>query len=143
MSNIRARGADSELLLLVNGAPIVNFTNFKDLSITFEIDKTEEQYLGEAASRYDDLFKGISLSMTFHIDSPDAFAAMDRIIERASRRDPTAVFNLKTSVNFPGRGRVRYIFTNLFFGSLPLNIGSRADYMSLKLEASCSEYQRL
>lgn len=139
----RVKGQESSVVVIVDGQPSDSLNAIKDLEVSFQLERLQEGYLGETTDRYDDVFKGLKGSLTAHLDSPAAFNVVQQIVERARRRTPGIKFNIKTTLEFPSGRRARVVLRDVAFGEVPVNFGSRTDYVSLKLDFACSDGQVL
>lgn len=133
----RIKGQEVEILLIADGKIQDTITAVQNFEIEFQMEVKKEGYLGEKTMRRDDEFNGISGKMDVHFDSQDILVLMDKIVQRAQRREPGFKVNVKATLNFPGGDRPRVSIPNLFFGNMPLGFGSRSDYgkISFNFEA--------
>jgi len=111
---------------------------------SFELEfKTEilsEGYLGETTERKDDIFKGVSGRMEFHLDRQSYFRFVQQVTDRSQRRSPAgARFNVLVAMSFPNGERPRVLLEDVFFGPLPVNVGGRDEYVSATVEFECSQ----
>jgi len=139
----RVRGSESEIILIVNGAPAVTINTIRDFTFEPELDLMSEGYLGETTERKDSIFLGVNGDLSVHLDNQDAFKFVSTVIDKARRRTPGTKINIKTTLNFPSGQRPRIIIQDCEFGSFPVNIGSRKDYVSLKMSYKASEFSIL
>lgn len=96
-----------------------------------EIDILSEGYLGETAERKDEIFMGISGKLELHLPRRDYLAFVDQVIGRAQRRLPAnLVFNITTTLTFPDGTIARVLYRDVAFGTSPLSIGGRSEYVS-------------
>lgn len=111
---------------------------------SFELEfKTEilsEGYLGETTERKDDIFRGVSGRMSFHLDRPAYFNFVRQVTDRSQRRSPAdARFNVLANLQFPSGDSSLVLLEDVFFGPLPVNVGSRDDYVEASLEFECAQ----
>lgn len=139
----RLRGEEVEVLLVVNNVAQQTTTDIKSFDATFDLEKKSEGYLGQTSEQKDEIFKGVDGSIEFHFENTDVFDIIDAIVARATRRTPGTIFNIKATLNFPNGERARFSFPDVHFGPVPLNFASRADYGSIKLDWTCSTYNRI
>lgn len=124
----RIKGQEVIVILVVNGQPQAEITAIKSFEMTYQLEIKKEGYLGETTDRRDSIFNGIGGSMEVHLETKAIFTTFNAIVDKARRRTPGVVINIKTTLNFPNGDRVRVIIPNVEFGELPVNFGSRADY---------------
>ena len=121
-----------------NGSTLQQLDSIQDSEFTPKFSTLQEGYLGETTDRFDDVFHGLSGSFTCHMTTGAVFDIVQSIIDRARRRTPGVVFNLKTTLQFPNGERRKVIFSDLFFSDLPVNLPKRDQYASIKFSWSCS-----
>ncbi len=129
----RIKGQEVEVLLVVDGEVNASLTDIQDFEVTREFESTSEGYLGEKSNRYDEFYNGYSGSMSLHMSDPGVFDFMQAVQDRAQRREPGTVINIKATLNFPSGERRRVLLQNAFFESIPLNVGGRGEYVSTSL----------
>jgi len=100
----------------------------------------EEEYLGETAKRYDEIFDGFSGKIEAHLENEDVFNFLAQIVDRARRRTAGVAINIKTTFNFPNGDRARIILKNAFFGSVPFATPSRSAYVNTSFDFKGSDY---
>jgi len=99
----------------------------------------QEDYLGQVASQFDDIYSGYSGKAEFHVETSQWLVFQERVRERAQRRTPAeAKFNIVCGFTFPDGRRARMFFEDVFWGALPTSVGSRKDYVSTSVEFKCS-----
>jgi len=136
----RIKGQETEVVLLMNGQPVESFTDIKSANATFNMEIKEQGFLGETANRYDSVFNGISGDLDMEFSTPAVFTVITALVDKARRRLPGTTVNVKMTLNFPSGRRARVVFPNVEFGEIPLGVGGRADYNSLKLSYKGSSY---
>lgn len=133
MAQQRIKGQEVEVLLVVNGEVQDTITEVQNFSVTRELSTTEEGYLGEKSNRFDEFYNGYSGSMDVHFATPQVFDLMQSIQDRAQRREPGTVINIKATLNFPSGERRRVLMQDAYFDSIPMNFGGRGEYGSVSL----------
>lgn len=108
--------------------------------IEFQTEILSEGYLGETTERKDDIFRGVSGRMSFHIDRPGYFAFVRQVTDRSQRRSPAdARFNVLASLEFPSGETSLVLLEDVFFGPLPVNVGGRDEYVEATVEFECAQ----
>ena len=103
-----------------------------------------EGFLGESADRRDDIYNGVSGKVELQLESAKYFRFTQRVQDRAERRTPAAgVFNCTASFSFPNGERARITFEDVFFGSLPLRVPERKQYVTASISWECSRIRRV
>ncbi len=138
----RIKGQEVEVLVLLNGEPVKSITAIQSFSVEHQLEVTAEGYLGETSNRRDDVYNGVSGSIALHLDDPDVFAVVQSIVDRAQRRVAGAQVNIKAALQFPNGKLKRVLVEDCFFGSIPMEFGSRTDFgtMSLDFESAQMRY---
>ena len=117
---------------------IVSFDSEMDMEIL------REQFLGQTADEFDDIFKGFTGSVELQLNTPEYFRFQQRVQDRAQRRTPAAgVFNIGASFEFPDGQRFRMTFENVFFGPMPVPVSGRAAYVSTTINWGCKTARRV
>ena len=129
----RLKGQEVEVVLLVDGAPKTTITAVKSFEVTFALDIKKEGYLGEKASRRDEVYDGVTGKMELHLENPDVLDVVNAIIDRAKRRTPGTKINIKSTLNWPDGSRKVLTIIDASFGAVPLNFASRTDYGTISL----------
>jgi len=135
----RIRGQEVEVLVVVDGVPKTNMTSIQNFEVTLETELMSEGYLGETSERKDSIFKGVSGRMEMHFDNQEVLRVYQAIVDKARRRTPGTKINIKATLNFPNGQRPRIVITDVEFGALPLNFGSRSDYGTATLDFASSD----
>ena len=136
----RIRGEDVTVILLVNGQPKTTVSAVKSFDVEFQQDILSEGYLGEHFERKDDVFKGISGKLEYHVESVDTVDVIKAIVDRARRKTPAVQFNIKASLQWPDGTRRRLTIIDAYFSGPGLSFGSRADYGSTPLNFEASTF---
>jgi hypothetical protein len=130
----RITGQEVQVLTVVDGQPQDTFTDIRSFEITAQLDILKEGYIGETTDRRDEIFRGVSGRMVLHIEDQSFLDFFASVVNRARRREPGTKINIKATLNFPSGQRPRVLLSDVKFGALPLNFGSRGDYGEINLE---------
>jgi hypothetical protein len=110
------------------------------IDFTIQLELLNEGYLGESSNRYDDIFNGIEGTLELHLERGAFFALIERIKQRAQRRTPSSDrFDFMFVFNFPNGDRVRTLFSDVFFGAIPVNSNARGEYVSASIPFGCTD----
>lgn len=139
MAANRILGQNVSLIVVQDGAPLQEINCIKSFSFTFELEMKDEGYLGETTNRKDSVFKGVKMDMEMHSNNKKIFQIIQSAIDKARRRTPGTILNIKASLVWPNGDVARVTFPDVAFGDFPVNIGSRTDYVTFKMDAACSE----
>jgi len=135
----RIRGQEVEILMIANGVPLVNITDVRSFEMSFQLETQTEGYLGETTNRKDSIFNGIRGRLELHYSDQEVFQLIQTLVDKARRRTPGAVINIKATLNFANGDRPRVLIPNVEFGEVPLSFGSRTDYGTISLDFEASE----
>ena len=141
----RIKGLECQLSLSTpDGADEDVFDDVLEAELNVDMEILEQSYLGHTSKEFDDIFNGISGSVKVHMEGTTIFRLAEKIQDRAERRSPASgVFSLSFTLNFPSGARARLTAENIFFGTIPLKIGKREDYVETELEFKCSRLRRI
>jgi hypothetical protein len=139
MPSYRLRGQEVSVQVVQNGALLADISDVKSFEVEFQLDVMAEGYLGEFTDRRDDMFKGITGKIEFHIENGAPFDLVNAIVQRAQRRVPGTQFNVQSTVRLANGQRKRIVINDLYFGSVPFNVASRTDYVTYSLSFEAGE----
>lgn len=138
------KGQETLFTLTSPGGLEETVDKIKDASFTFDMELITEQYLGQVADEFDDIFRGVSVEITMNIRSPKVFDLVQRIVDRAQRRSAAnEQFSVCSRLNFPNGERRRMLFPDLKFAEIPANIGARDEYAEAKFSMKGSSFRKL
>ena len=138
----RIKGEEVELNVIADGK-VVTFTDINSFEMASVTETKEEGYLGEKSDRYDEFYKGYTGSFKMHNSTGELFDFLQTIKDRAQRRTPGVVINVKATLNFPSGERKRVILTDAFFETSGIGFGSRDAYGESSFSFKGSEYRVL
>ncbi len=141
MASPRIKGQEVEIITIAGGVPQSTITTVRDFEMTFQTEVLREGYLNETTDRRDTIFRGIKGKFMLHLENSDIFNLIQVIIDTARRRTPGVQINIKATLRFPNGDRPRIVIPAAEFGELPLNVGSRSDYVSQTIDFEASEAQ--
>lgn len=119
-------------------ADVLSFTSTSAMEIL------EEEYLGQTAKSYDDIYHGEEGEAELHLSSAAWIVLQERIIDRAQRRTPAGgSFTATATYQLPDGTRVRITYEDLFWGAMPLSSDTRTAYVKLSLSWKCAQARRI
>lgn len=139
----RAKGQETEVLLVLDGKVQNTITTIKSFEIAFQLEILKEGYLGETTDRRDEIFRGVRGKLELHINNQDIFDLVQSVVDRAQRRTSGVKVNVKSTINFPNGQRPRIIIPDVSFGEVPLNFAGRSDYGTVSLDWEASNFARI
>jgi len=131
----RIKGQETSVTVTstTNGLEVA-FTDVKSCEIKFDREIVSEGYLGQMTEQKDDIFNGVSGSIEFHSRTADVMSLIERINAVSKGRLPGESINVVTTLRFPLGGARRIVIADCKFGEIPINIGSRKDFIGFKLD---------
>jgi hypothetical protein len=139
----RIKGQEVEIVMLVDGAPRESLAFAQSFDFSFKTEIKQEGFLGETTDRYDTVFRGVAGKTQHQFDTPEPFNIIRLIVNKARRREPGTVFNLRGTLRFPNGQKARIVFRDCEFGELPVSFGGRTEYGRFSLDFACSDAQLL
>lgn len=135
----RIKGQECKIIMTGPEGREGGIIDVQSFEASFKVELKAEGYLGETTQRYDEIFNGVEGRLELHLENDHFFEFMRRVQNRAQRRESAeGQFNIMVSLAFPSDGRKRILLEDVFFGEQPVNINSRADYVSATVEFGCS-----
>ena len=61
--------------------------------------------------------------------------------DKAQRITPDTQFNITGIFSFPNGDQPELLLTDVSFGAIPVNIGSRGDYVKVKIQGECADIE--
>ena len=116
-----------------------SIADIKSFELQFDRDILSEGYIGQTTEQKDDIFKGVSGKLEFHVREAQVFDLIQRINDVSKRRLPGERFNIVGTFNFPAGGRRRVLVPNPSFGNIPITTSSRDDYVMVTLEFAADD----
>lgn len=136
----RVKGQETRITFTSPTGTVTALNAVQSFEFELQTEILSEGYLGETTERKDDVFKGVRGRMEVHIDSQDYFRFIDQVKQRSQRRTAAdAQFTATCAFNMPNGQRPRALLADLFFGAMPVNAGSRDEFVSATIEFECSE----
>lgn len=135
----RIKGQEVKIQMVGPSGKEDGIIDVQSFEASFQVERLEENYLGETTTRYDDIFNGVKGKIELHLENQTYFRFMERVQRRAQRRDSAdGQFNIMAVLKFPNGQKVRVLLEDVFFGEIPLNVSSRSDYVQTSVDWGCS-----
>jgi hypothetical protein len=141
MSSMRIKGQECSVLITREGALENNLTAISSFNAEFQSETKVQGYLGEKGNRTDDIFNNVKFDIELNIFDQDWFTLQKAIIDRQKRITPGLQINIMAVMFFPNGQTPTVLFPDCKFGSIPLNIANRGDYVKVKLDGVCDDYE--
>lgn len=116
-------------------------TDIQSFNAELQTEIKSQGYLGEKTNRKDEIFNGVKFDFEMHAHSPDFFDFQAAIIDRAKRTTPDVIFNISGIFSFPSGDVRKLILPDVKFGPMPINVPERGDYVKMKFEGECDDYE--
>lgn len=139
MPSYRVRGQEVSVQVVQNGKIVAELTDVKSFDVEFQLDVMKEGYLGEFTDRRDDMFKGISGKIEFHIENNAPFDFINAVVQRSQSRVKGTQFNVQSTINLPNGQVKRLLVNDIFFSNIPVNVSGRSDYVVYSLPYEAAE----
>jgi hypothetical protein len=139
MVDQRLKGQEVSIRVVNAGnvvAEIDSVSNFND-STALEI--KEDGFLGEVVNRFDEILNGFGGDLEIHLTKANWIALQQSIIDRAQRLTPEVVFNVVRTDLYPNGDSIIFTYADVHWGDQGTSIGSRGDFVKVKLNFKCSE----
>lgn len=143
MAATRIRGQEVEVRIISDGDLERTITAVQSFDMEAQLEVKSEGYLGETTMRKDDIYNGVRIRMTLHLENDDWFDLQRKIIDRARRRTPAVEFNIIAVLFFPNGDTPRVSIPDVSFGTQPLTAPGRGDYVSVTLEGEAADFDIL
>lgn len=136
----RIKGQEVQILVVQDSVLQDTITDIQNFNATIELEIKTQGYLGEKTNRRDEIYNGVKFDMTIHLHSQDYFIFQKSIVSRAKRDTPDTTFNISGVFSFPNGDEPVMLFPDAKFGEQPLGISSRGDYVNIKVNGECDDY---
>jgi len=135
----RIKGQEVSLLIVQDSVLQETLTDIQNFNMELEFEVKSQGYLGEKTNRKDYIFNGCKFDFEIHVHTQDVFTFIQAIHDKAQRLTPDVQFNITGIFSFPNGDEPELLLTDCAWGALPMNIGSRGDYVKFKMQGECSD----
>lgn len=137
----RITGQDISVRIIVDGALKNELTTIKSIQFTFEMARSEEDYIGETSMRYDSKFNGLAVKLELHSENRQGLDLINAIVLKAQRRAGGAVrIDIACSLLWPNGDKTSLMAKDVAFADMPFGFDSRKDFGKIELDGKCSEF---
>ena len=143
MPSLRLKGQEVSVQLIKDNLVQADITDVRSFDVSIQMETMSEGYLGELTDRRDDVFRGCSGTIAFHIENTAAFDLFQSIVDRAKRRVPGTQINVKGALRFPNGQQKLIVVNDVYFGEIPFNVGGRTDYVEFSLPFEAADIRFL
>lgn len=144
MAELRARGQETQVRLLVDGQLQSTLTAIRESTFSFLLRALTESYLGEGTMRRDQFFDGIRGSFTLHPEGQEVFTTLiRRVKENAQRRVQagTPTITIVSRIVFPNRQTPRIVVPEITLGEVSLGFPGRDQYVAVQVPWEASDFE--
>jgi hypothetical protein len=141
MTAQRIKGQEVQILVIRAGSLEDTLTDIQSFNLEVQLRTLVQGYLGEKNNRKDDIYDGVKFDMELNIHTEDYFTFLGAILDRARRNTPDVQFNITGVFSFPNGQTPTLLLPDVHFGAQPITIGSRGDYVKIKLEGEGNDFQ--
>ena len=144
MAELRARGQETQVRLLVDGQLQSTITAIRESTFTFLLRTLTEGYLGESTMRRDQFFDGIRGSFTVHPEGQEILTTIvRRVKENAQRRRQagTPVVTIVARITFPNRQTPRIVVPEIVIGEIGLGFAGRDQYVAVPASWEANDFE--
>ena len=130
----RIKGQEVSVVFVSSKGTEESVADVQSMDFQFDRDILSEGYLGQTTEQKDDIFKGVSGKIEFHVRSAGVLDLTQRINEKTKRRAPGEMFQVVATFAYPDGTRQRIVIPNTVFGTIPVSAGSRDDFVSVSYD---------
>ena len=137
----RITGQDISVRIIKDGALLNELTTIKSINFTFEMARSEEDYIGETSMRYDTKYNGLAVKIELHSENRQGLDLINAIVLKAQRRAGGAVrIDIACSLLWPNGDKTSLMAKDVAFADMPLGFDSRKDFGKIELDGKASEF---
>lgn len=130
----RLIGQDVIVSTFVGTVPQDAITDIRNFESTFQVEILKDSYLGSFTDRRANVYRGVRGSFEYHFSSAAALSIIAGIVERARNRRSQVRIVTQATLLMPNGDRPMIVFDDQFFEPVPLTIGGRTEFGSVKLD---------
>jgi hypothetical protein len=137
----RIKGQEVSILITNAGELEDTLTDIQNFNMEMELETKSMGYLGEKTNRQDSIFNGVKFDFEIHVHTEDVWSFLQSIHDKAQRITPDVVFNITGVFTYPNGDQPEILLNDVSFGAVPVNIGSRGDYVKFKMQGTCEDIE--
>lgn len=137
----RLRGDEVQVLVTTGGALEDTFDAISNFNLELSTELISTAYLGEKSERKDSIFKGVKFDFEMNISKAGVFTFLDRVKKKAQRVLPDLQINITGVFSFADGETVAATIPDVSLGPVPINLGSRGDYVKFKFSGEASDWE--
>lgn len=116
-----------------------SFLDVGSIEAQFDREILSEGYIGQTTQQKDDIFNGVSGTITFHSRTADTLGLVQRINLASQNRLPGESFQIVAKFAFPLGGSRLMVIPDAKFGNIPINTSDRQSFVEFRLEFAADD----
>jgi hypothetical protein len=136
---LRLRGEEIQIRVISGSNVVTSLTSISNFTDTMLLEIKQDGFIGENFDRFDDIFSGYKGGFEMQPNTSEWYDFQERVRQRATREDPTLVFNIIKTMFFANGQTVIITFKDVKWGEIDDSTGGRKEYAKVKWSWSCSE----
>jgi hypothetical protein len=141
MTAQRIKGQEVSILIVQDDELQDTLTDIQNFNLELEFEIKSQGYLGEKTNRKDYIFNGCKFDFELHVHTQDYLPFIQAVHDKAQRLTPDTQFNISGIFSFPNGDEPELLLNDVSWGAIPKTIGSRGDYVKLKMQGECSDIE--
>ncbi len=137
----RIKGQEVSILITNAGELEDTLTDIQNFNMELELETKSMGYLGEKTNRQDSIFNGVKFDFEIHVHTEDVWSFLQSLHDKAQRITPDVVFNITGVFTYPNGDQPEILLNDVSFGAVPVNVGSRGDYVKFKMQGTCEDVE--
>lgn len=136
----RIKGQEVTITVVRGGVVESTLTDIKNFNIILNSEVKKQGYLGEKGSRTDDVFDSVDFDFEMHVHNTEWVKFASAIHKRQKRELPDLQINIAGTFEYPNFETQAFILSDAKFGPIPIGVPDRKEYVNVKLQGSCDNY---
>jgi hypothetical protein len=141
VANLRARGDDLEIRIIVDGVLQSAITAISNFNFEIKTEQKDEGFLGEKTNRHDHIYNGCKFDFELQLPTADMFDLAKKIIDTAKRNTPDVQFTISGTFFFANNVTKAIVISDAKFGPIPMSTGGRGDYTKVKIDGAADDFE--
>ncbi len=139
MAGQRIKGQEISIRVTRGGAVVDTIDSVASFNESVALEIKEDGFLGEAVNRFDEILNGYGGDFETQLTTSSWQRFQQAVIDRATRKDPTIVFNVIRTDLYPDGSSLVVTYLDVKWGEQPMSVGTRGDYAKVKASFKCSD----
>lgn len=139
MTQQRLKGQEVSIRIIQDGNVANSIDSVGTFGDTTDFEIKSDGFLGEPVNRFDEILNGYGGDFEIQVTTSAWILLQQSIRARATRQNPTIVFNIVRTDLFPSGDSLIITYSDVHWGEQPTSIGGRGEYVKIKAAFKCSE----